>query len=297
MESNTSTKGKRNITDLADRFAIKNFVLSDFSQIPVDQSLEEPFLFNGFVFIICLKGEVRFRLNYREYIIMADSICTTMPNQIFQLVNRSEDLIVETLYLSADYVLELPLLKDFDLLRNMNDDPVRQVNVQTKQNILELHSLITKYHRLGNNIYRKSQTKALIFAMLMEIGSVYSTPSLEISQVVSHQQRLADDFFTLLLENYRTERSVAFYAGKLCLTPKHLTTLVKKVTGHPISNWINEAVIIEAKRMLKITDLTVLQISEELNFPNPSFFGRFFKRHTDMTPLQYKNGEESLGRI
>jgi AraC-like DNA-binding protein len=123
----------------------------------------------------------------------------------------------------------------------------------------------------------------------MEIAATYSALSPKSTKAVSRQELLTEEFFKVLLKNYTKERSVAFYAEKLCLTPKYLSMTVKSVTGHPISEWINEAVIIEAKRMLKVTDLTVLQISEELNFPNSSFFGRFFKQYTEMTPLQYKN--------
>jgi len=155
--------------------------------------------------------------------------------------------------------------------------------------MLELHSLIAKYHRRQNNLYREQQTRALIFALLMEVSNSYATLPADTPRAVSRQELLTDDFFRLMLENYMKERSVAFYADKMCLTPKYLSMTVKKITGHPISDWINEAVIIEAKRMLKATDMTALQISEELNFPNPSFFGRFFKQYAGMTPLEYKN--------
>ena len=105
----------------------------------------------------------------------------------------------------------------------------------------------------------------------------------------SRQEVLTEKFFEVLSKYYIKERSVAFYAEKLCLTPKYLSMTVKKVTGFPITSWMNEVVIIEAKRLLKMTDSTVLQISEELNFPNPSFFGRFFKQYAGMTPLAYRN--------
>lgn len=285
---NDISKYKEKISDLTDRFAIKNFVLKDSSEIPLQQSLEESFIFAGFIFTICLKGKVRFKVNYREYTITENSICICAPGQIFKITDRSEDLILESLFLSADYVIQLPLPKDFDLLKRISANPVQKLSTETLHNMLEFHALITKYHR-ENNIYSELQTKALIFALLVEIASGYSSATLKSQTAISHQELLVKNFFDLLLENFRQERSVAFYADKLCLTPKHLSTTVKKITGYSISNWINEVVIIEIKRMLRSTDLTALQISEELNFPNPSFFGRFFKDHTKTTPLQYKN--------
>lgn len=283
------SKHREKIADAADRFSIRNFVLSGSSELLLpEQMLNEAYIFDGVIFSVCLKGNITFKLNYREYHAGTGMIFTSTPGQIFKLIERSEDLIFESLFLSADYVLQLPLPKDLDLLKKTVTEPVQQITQESLHNILELHALIAKYHRRKERRYREPQTKALIFALMLEIGGIYAENTDLTSKAITRQERLTDNFFTLMLEHYRSERGVAFYADKLCLTPKYLSMTVKNVTGHPISNWINEAVILEAKRLLKVTDMTALQISEELNFPNPSFFGRFFKQYTGMTPLQYK---------
>jgi len=279
---------REKISDITDRFAIKNFVLRDDSSIHSGQSLDESFIFNGFALTICLKGSATIQVNYRDFAVTEGDMFNYMPNQIFKVQERSDDFLIESLFLSADYVLQMPLVKDFDLLKKIATNPLQKINEETLHNMLEFHSLIAKYHRRTDNPYRENQTKALIFALLMEVAGLYSTSAAETPVAVSRQELLTDEFFRLMLENYRTERSVSYYADRMCLTPKYLSMTVKKITGHPISDWINEAVVIEAKRMLKVTDLTALQISEELNFPNPSFFGRFFKQYAGMTPLQYK---------
>lgn len=282
------SKHRENIADLTDKFSIRNFILGGSSQLPAEQQLNESFIFNGFVFSICLRGSVTFKFNYREYTAGANTIFTSTPGQIVKLVDRSEDLIFESLFLSSDYILQLPLPKDFDLLKKLAEEPVQKITPEVFHNMLELHSMVAKYHRREDNRYKEYQTKALIFALLTEIAAVYSQDIGEAPKALSRQEVLADEFFTLLLEHFKSERGVAFYADKMCLTPKYLSMTVKSITGHPISDWINEAVILEAKRLLKVTDMTALQISEELNFPNPSFFGRFFKQYAGMTPLQYK---------
>jgi len=283
------SRHREKISDITDRFAIKNFVLRDDSLLSPRQSLDESFIFNGFVLTICLKGEAAIRINYRYFSLREGYILTYMPNQIFRLEGRSDDFLIESLFLSSDYVLQLPLPKDFDLLKRIALEPLQKISDETLHNMLEFHSLIAKHHRREDNPYKENQTKALIFALLMKVSVLYSTAASGTPLAVSGQESLTEDFFKLMLENYRKERSVAYYADKLCLTPKYLSMTVNKITGHPISDWINEAVVIEAKRMLKTTDFTALQISEELNFPNPSFFGRFFKQYTGMTPLQYKD--------
>ena len=75
-----------------------------------------------------------------------------------------------------------------------------------------------------------------------------------------------------MLQNYESQRRVSFYADKLCVTPKNLAKVVKGVTGHSVQEWINEVVVIEAKRCLKTSDMSVFQISERLHFTTPSSF-------------------------
>lgn len=283
---------REKISDITDRFAIKNFVLQDDSLIDPDQSLDESFIFSGFALAVCLKGKATLQINYRDFDLREGCIFTYMPNQIIKVKDRSADFLIENLFLSADYVLQLPLHKDFDLLKRMAEYPLQKISDEALHNMLEFHSLIAKHHRRENHPYREDQTKALIFALLMEVAAVYSASVPETPPSVSRQELLTDEFFKLMLVDYKKKRDVAYYADKLCLTPKYLSMTVKKVTGYPISDWINEAVVIEAKRMLKTTDLTALQISEELNFSNPSFFGRFFKQYTGMTPLQYKSAKD-----
>ena len=274
---------------MPDDFMIKNFVLVEAMKTYERESFGEQFMFEGFVFGVCLKGNARFRINYREYSISENEIMTILPNQMFTMLSRSADFIIETLFLSADYVLRLPIPKNLDLIKRLSEQPRQIIQSEDVQDILEIHSLIAKYHQQTSNAYRDRITGAFIYALLMEIGHLYENSSAELPGHPSRQEVLTEQFFELLMLNYLTERSVAFYAGKLCLTPKYLSMAVKKVTGHPIIEWINEAVIIEAKRQLRITDQTVLQISEYLNFPNPSFFGRFFKQYAGMTPLEYRN--------
>jgi AraC-like DNA-binding protein len=99
---------------------------------------------------------------------------------------------------------------------------------------------------------------------------------------------LVEKFLDLAQTHYKEQRELNFYADKLCLTPKHLSKVVRKTSGTTANGWIDNHVILEAKALLKSTDMTILQISEELNFPSQSFFGKYFKRCTGMSPSEYK---------
>jgi YesN/AraC family two-component response regulator len=100
---------------------------------------------------------------------------------------------------------------------------------------------------------------------------------------------IVERFMNLVREHYREERLIGFYADKLCITPKYLSKVVKEHTGRSAGEWIERHVILEARAMLQSSDMTIQQISASLNFPNQSFFGKYFKRATGLSPKQYRN--------
>jgi len=92
----------------------------------------------------------------------------------------------------------------------------------------------------------------------------------------------------LVQTHYKQERGLEFYANQLHLTPKHLAKVIKETTNKAANDWIDEHVVLEAKALLKSTNMTAQQISDELNFSDQSFFGKYFKRHTGVSPREYK---------
>ena len=108
---------------------------------------------------------------------------------------------------------------------------------------------------------------------------------------MTRQEQLTQDFFTLLLEHHERQHGVAFYADRLCISAKYLSSVVKSVTGYAPHTWINEAVVMQAKRKIRTTDRSIQQIAESLHFATSTSFVRFFRQHTGCTPLDYrKNG-------
>ena len=105
----------------------------------------------------------------------------------------------------------------------------------------------------------------------------------------SHQEQLHHRFVTLVKQYGLTEHKVEFYADRLCITPNYLSSIVRRNSGLTVMQWINRHIIQQAKLQLKYSDLPVWQIAESLNFPNPSFFSKLFKRETSMTPGEYRN--------
>lgn len=114
----------------------------------------------------------------------------------------------------------------------------------------------------------------------------------------SSQDALYARFMDLLFVHHRWERSVAFYASKMCITSKYLTTVVKAASGKTPTEWIREETIKEIERMLCHTQMPIKEIVYRLKFPNVSFFGKYFKAQKGMSPKRYRknyiNNSQSL---
>lgn len=103
----------------------------------------------------------------------------------------------------------------------------------------------------------------------------------------SRQEELFSRFM-FFSKHITSERNVAYYASRLCITPKYLSTVVKQISGKTPTVWIKEKIINEMKYRLCYTQATVKEISFQLNFPNASFFGKYFKSETGISPSRYR---------
>lgn len=104
----------------------------------------------------------------------------------------------------------------------------------------------------------------------------------------SSSDALYEKFMDLLFLHYGKKRQVAFYASNLCVTSKYLCSVIKKVSGKTPIEWINERTVNEIEYRLCHTQASIKEIAYELDFPNTSFFGKFFKVHKGMSPKHYR---------
>ena len=103
-----------------------------------------------------------------------------------------------------------------------------------------------------------------------------------------YANNIVNEFITLLKKNYKEKRETTFYAKKLCITPKYLTTLLKDITGKTVHEWIDEYVSVESKALLRSTKMTIDQISDSLSFSSQDNFSKFFKRVVGISPTEYR---------
>lgn len=275
--------------DLTKGYSIHNFVFSSGDELKQHVSPEMPFIFDGMALGICLRGSATVSINYHIYKLKPQELITVMPKQLFQNLQFTEDFLIEILFLSSSFLQELPLPKDYDVLKHIYDEPCFLADDNIVADLLELHSMVSKYSHSDNH-YRQQMTEALIFTLILRIASEYRLKVSDISiRKKSREDFITQRFFNLLSDHYLRERDVAYYAGKLCITVKYLTKIIKKVTGRTASEWISISTVVEIKQRLRNSDSPIFLLAEELGFSDASVFSRYFRRHTGMTPLEYRN--------
>ena len=160
----------------------------------------------------------------------------------------------------------------------------------------------------GNIIYRKpaapgmEDRKAVILQAHMDMvpqkdkHSQHDFEKDPIPVYVDGEWVMFRRFMELLAENGGMERSVSAYAEKLCITPKYLSSLSKKVSGRTALSWIHQFTIDAIIKRLRYSNMTIKEISDTMNFPNISFFGKFVKSQTGMSPSEYRRNMYSFDR-
>lgn len=150
----------------------------------------------------------------------------------------------------------------------------------------QLHHLI--YIHTREEGHSSQATLHLISAFLWYIDNLWNKYEEAYQQTLSREQQLFSKFIQLVSKYGYKNRHIDFYASHLFISPRYMSALIKKVSGKSAKEWIDDAVITRIKIELKHTDKQVRQISDEMEFPNPSFFCKFFKRMTGITPQEYR---------
>ena len=130
-------------------------------------------------------------------------------------------------------------------------------------------------------------TEALLNTVLAATRMVYKNYS-KANRKSSRKEEICKELVQAVAQHYVTERKALFYANTLGISLQHLSTTVKQVTGKNVLDIIAYIVIMDAKAKLKSTQMTIQEIAFSLNFPTASFFGKYFKRHVGMTPVQFR---------
>ena len=252
-----------------------------------------PCRIDAFIIGVVTEGETSVSFNLHEFKLKKDSIFIFTPKNVLQ-VNSQQYFKADVIAISPDFMrrINIDIKNMMPLFLKFVENPALTLTPEESRSMRGMIAQIERETRGPETHFSFDIVSGLIAATIYKVGDIMYHYLAEHPEGQNNSHNRAEEYFKqfthLLGEHFREERSVGFYARQLCITPKYLTTLIKRISGQSVSEWIDNYVILEAKTLLKYSTMSIQEIAYYLNFPNQSFFGSYFKRNTGMSPSQYK---------
>lgn len=265
----------------------RDFLIELNSTFPSMGAEESLLIRNGILIILSKNGNGEIVIDGKRYRLSSNNLVILPENHIISPITPALMEQVSIIAVSIDYILSMPSPIDTNIFSYSRYISAIRVADDKFDDLMSYYKFIYK-ETLEESKYKAEIIRSIFYALILEIIAEYEKIFLIDTTRDIKADNLSDSFFRLLAANYRRYRSVQFYAEQLNLTPKYLSTAIKRVTGRPMLDWIHEAILIDAKMLLRTTDMTVQQIAEQLNFSSSSAFVQFVKKHTGHTPTELK---------
>lgn len=244
-----------------------------------------------FIIMACLEGKMSISINSKRYTVHANEFLFCMPNAMLNDCMMSPDFKGKILCLSSRVIQETMHMDSvlWNKVFRIKEDPIIHVDMEGVELFQAYSTVLTLRIKAYRRTYRKEVMTALIHTIIYEILSELSGYANSIDGDLLQQKSLLFKRFMELLTSCEVKpRSVTWYADKLYITPKYLSTVCKIVSGKTAFEWINEYVMTDIRHQLKYSGRSIKEISDYLGFPNISFFGKYVKQHSGFNPSDYR---------
>ena len=254
----------------------------------------KPFLMNYVGLIVCEKGYFCFDVDKKKFTARAGETVFLSEGNNFSIGELSDDLRVSILFYHIDPIREIlgSSIVAMYLYTTLTLEPCYVWTSGEESDLARYIALLGRHRKSAQNPFDNHECKLLLLALTYRLCSIYSRRIIEEKNVAGHKIDTFIKLIRLIEKYYMQERGVAFYADKLCLSPKYLSALSKSVCGYTVQELVFRAIIRKSIFWLKNTNKSVQEISDDLNFPNASFFGTFFKKQTGLAPSYYRISAE-----
>ena len=254
----------------------------------------KPFLMNYVGLIVCEKGYFCFDVDKKKFTARAGETVFLSEGNNFSIGELSDDLCVSILFYHIDPIREIlgSSIVAMYLYTTLTPEPCYVWTSGEESDLARYIALLGRHRKSAQNPFDNHECKLLLLALTYRLCSIYSRRIIEEKNVAGHKIDTFIKLIRLIEKYYMQEMGVAFYADKLCLSPKYLSALSKSVCGYTVQELVFRAIIRKSIFWLKNTNKSVQEISDDLNFPNASFFGTFFKKQTGLAPSYYRISAE-----
>ena len=260
---------------------------------PLEEWRVEPQVVDFGAIIICRRGVASMRIDFKDWELHEGAVITIFPGEALILQQVSEDFMVEMLRYDAAMLREASLQLEHTVYSSLRADRCRKDRPVVTAIIDNMFALLKVY-------FTQQDCTCLDQLVLYQLKAFFTgfydwivrNRAERPPETGSRRTReLFSDFMEALERDYRQYRDVAYYAHRLSVTPKYLNIIVQRVTGHTAKAIIDQYVVMQLKLSLRSTNYSVKQLTWDYQFSDTSFFCRYFKQHTGLTPQQYRQSQ------
>ncbi len=256
-------------------------ILDDVRELP---SGKEPFTSPDYVICIGHRGTMQMTYDDMPDHSSKQTVAVVFPNHTLRMVSKTDDYLATLVVVDAA-LLDDPLLRIIGQLR-YRYEPHPWVELDRREYSVIMHMVGVMRETASIDIPNRKHFMMSQLEFFMRLLSHYRTVKLNETAV---EKRVSTLFSNDLAQYFRDHRDVGFYAAKVCLTPKHFSTVVRQETGHTAAWWIHRQVVSEAKNLLTMRpDLNIQAVADQLGFADQATFSRYFHRETGLYPTEYR---------
>lgn len=246
---------------------------------------------DGVGIVLCHQGEFIFSLDGKKAIAHTGEILFLPEGGCFRVEHQSDDLQVRFLFYRTEPIRNIlgNEVVAMSLYSQLETEPHHLWVTGEEKELEHYIGLIDTTLETSANPYTLYEQRLLLLALTHRLCAIYSRRFQPLGESIGRKHEVFIRLIKLIECHYTEQRSVEFYADKLCLTPKYLSSISKEVCGYTVQELVFKNIIRRAIALLKNTQKSAQEISNDLHFPNPSYFGTFFKKQTGMSPQQYRS--------
>lgn len=243
------------------------------------------------VSMICISGKIEMKIDLNQHTMTDGSAMMMLPGSFFQIQNVDKGTKCLFMAISPDFIFHTSdVILGIEFGHNLKNEPILHPNKKFFDEYINIYQELKR--KLTDEQYAFKEETARCYLRILQCNFfqqfVEQTQMQQESKPTSRKEELFARFMGTVKEYYTEHRNISFYANKLFVSPKYLSSIVHEVSGTHATDWINQHVILEAKAMLRTDRVNVKDVSNKLHFANQSFFAKFFKKHTGYTPKEYK---------
>lgn len=251
--------------------------------------LAYPVKLNYHIAIFLLEGSMTVRIGHKDYTLKSHDLAYVLKGKIYQPLEISNDAKLTICCINEDFFdINPEVNKACEIYNRLLTNPIVNLSPGNASEYLATFKNIKKYQNEIKHTCRIEIIKNYCFIIFNLICDELIKEKEFIQHNISRKETIYQSFISNIEKHYKHERSVKFYADKLCLTPKYLSSVIHQVSGKHASEWLDDFIMLEIKALLKTTNMPIQQIAYELNFSTPAHFGKFFKRITGVSPKRYR---------